>query len=162
MLWVVLIIFSSLIIGRSEDDEPTAANENSTDLYMTALTVSPTTVTTREFSACSFYIRNDGPDLLSNEYLQVDYYLSTDSSFDDTADIKIGDTGFTLSIASEGSYQINLNLNGLENMVRSWPVDEPAGDYYLFATVAIVYPPPSDPDSSNNYVRAASVITYSP
>jgi hypothetical protein len=159
--WGFLAILTICFIGCT-DDKTTGSDEKTTDLSLTNLTVDPSMVTTREFTACGFYIYNDGPSLLSKEYIQVDYYLSTDSSFNDTIDTKIGDTGFTLSIASEGSYQINLSGTGLDNMVRFWPVDQPAGDYYVFATVTITGPPPNDPDTSNNYVRTGTVINYNP
>ncbi|MFC1476138.1 fibronectin type III domain-containing protein [Candidatus Zixiibacteriota bacterium] len=130
------------------------------DLALTNLVVSPSTVSSRAFTSCSFYIVNHGPMALSLEYVTVDYYLSTDQTFGDADDVKIGDTGITLSISNGGTYPITLSSTGLSNMVRYWPEDHPCGDYYVYARVTITNPPPNDPNSGNNYDRTNSTINY--
>ena len=134
----------------------------SADLALTGLTVSPSTVTTRAFTGTSFNIVNYGPAALSSEGVMVDYYLSNDVTFGDADDVKIGDTGFTLSIGSGSSQSISLNSTGRANMVRFWPENHPAGNYYVFARVNITDGTPTDPSSGNNYDRTNSTITYSP
>lgn len=159
--WSLLLIMLALVIGCSDDDGPTGPQQP-TDLALTNLSVLPSTVTTRAFTACIFNIVNSGPGALSSEYIVVDFYLSTNVTFGDTDDVKIGDAGFTISIASGATYPINLSSTGLSNMVRFWPENQPAGDYYVFAGVTISNPPPDDPDSSNNYDRTNSTISYDP
>ena len=132
------------------------------DLALTNLTVSPSTITTSAFTACSFNIVNNGPTTLSSEGIMVDYYLSTNTVFGDGDDAKIGDTGFTVSIASGGTYPINLSPTGLNNMVDDWPADLFVGNYYVFATVIITDGTPVDPTSGNNHDRTNSTIFYNP
>jgi hypothetical protein len=149
--------------GKSDDHDITIkdVSENA-DLALTNLTVSPSTVTTRTFTACSFNIVNNSPTALSSEGIMVDYYLSSNTTFGDGDDVKIGDTGSTVSIASGATYPINLSSTGLANMVRAWPAGQPCGNYYIFARVTISSPPPNDPDSGNNYDRTDSTIFYNP
>ncbi len=149
-------------VGYIDFFEMWVTYESTADLALTSLTVSPSTVTTREFTACSFNIVNNGPATLSSEGIMVDYYLSSDLTFGDADDVKIGDTGFTKSISPGGTSQINLSSTGLANMVRFWPANQPGGNYYVFARVTISNPPPSDPSSGNNYDRTNSPITYNP
>lgn len=130
------------------------------DLALTNLSVSPSTVSTRSFTACSFNIVNNGPSALSSEPVMVEYYLSTDQTFGDADDIGIGNTGFTLSIAAYNTQTIILSSTGLGNMVRDWPSGTDCGNYYVFARVRLTNPPPSDPISSNNYDRTNSTINY--
>ena len=73
---------------------------NLADVSLTNLMVSPSAVTDREFDAASFVLNNNGPVAMSYEWVLVEYYLSTDTTFGDSDDRKIGDTGFTLSIQS--------------------------------------------------------------
>jgi len=168
-------VFASVIIVNPPPTDPNSSNDydgtNSTinytgcppgaDLALTNLTVSPSSVSTREFTSCSFDIVNNGPLDLSSEYIQVDFYLSDDVTFGDADDVKIGDAGFTVSISNGGTYPINLSSLGLSNMVRFWPEDHPCGDFYVFASVIIVNPPPIDPNSSNDYDGTNSTINYS-
>ena len=129
------------------------------DLSLTNLVVSPSTVTTKAFTACSFDLVNNGPAALSSESVTVDYYLSDDMTFGDADDYKIGDTGFTVSIAAAATYSINLSSTDLANMVRMWPEGKPDGNYYVFAKATLTNSPPIDPVGSNNYDRTDSTIT---
>jgi len=150
---LVLVLLTSVSLTG------TAAAQNA-DLAITNLTVAPSTVTTRSFTSCSFNITNNGPTALSSEYLNVDYYLSSNTTFGDGDDVKIGDTGFALSIASGVTYLISLSSTGLANMVRFWPSDQLCGNYYVFAKITISFPPPTDNNSGNNYDRTDSTINY--
>jgi hypothetical protein len=133
---------------------------NQSDLALTNLVVSPSTVTSKAFTACSFTIVNNGPTALSSENLFVEYFLSDDTTFGDADDYKIGDTGFTgVSISSGGSYAITLSQTGLNNMVAQWPSGKPDDlNLYVFARVSIPDGSPSDPVSSNNHARTSSPI----
>ncbi|NLX12618.1 MAG: fibronectin type III domain-containing protein [Phycisphaerales bacterium] len=115
----------------------------------------------RTFTACSFDIKNNGPSALSSEGVFVEYYLSNDTTFGDSDDKKIGDTGFTFSIASGATTTVTLTSEGLANMVRYWTQClVPNGNYYVFAKVSVPDGSPSDPTSSNNYTRTGSTFIY--
>ena len=131
------------------------------DLSLTGLSVSPSTVTTRSFMACSFNIVNNGPTALSSIEILVDYYLSSNTTFGDSDDTNIGDTLFTVSISSGHTYPISLSSTGLGNMVRRWQTSQPSGNYYVFAKVSITSSSPIDSNSSNNYARTSSTIYWS-
>jgi hypothetical protein len=132
------------------------------DLALQNLTVSrPSNSALRTFTGVGFDIRNYGPAALVNERITTDYYLSNDTTFGDADDKKIGDTGFTVSIASGATYHINLSSTGLGYMVDEWTQNLVAsGNYYVFASVRITSSPPTDPTSSNNYDRTNSTISY--
>ena len=131
------------------------------DLSINSLSVSPSTVTARSFTACSFNIVNNGPTALSSTVILVDYYLSSNTTFGDSDDTNIGDTLFTVSISSGSTYRISLSSTGLANMVRRWQTSQPSGNYYVFARVTITSSSPIDSNSSNNYVRTSSTIYWS-
>jgi hypothetical protein len=137
----------------------TLANVNA-DLALTGLTVTPTSVTAPAFTGCSFNLVNNGPALLSANNVLVEYYLSANTTFGDSDDVKIGDTGLIASIASGASTTVTLSSTGLANMVRLWPVTQAAGSYYVFARVTIIDSFPIDPSASNNFGRTSGVITY--
>jgi len=99
--------------------------------------------------------------VLSSQSITVDYYLSDDTSFGDADDVKIGDTGFTVSLGLQAKKTITLSSMGRANMVRHWPTDVPGGDYYVFARVSINDSPPSDPNSENDRGRTSAKFTYS-
>ena len=108
-------------------------------------------------------IKNNGPLALSSEGVMVDYYLSNDTTFGDSDDEKIGDTGFTVSIASGGTYHIGLSSSGLGYMADDRTAGlVGAGNYYVFAKVRITSEPPTDPTSGNNYDRTSSTFSYNP
>ncbi len=134
------------------------------DLALLNMTVSrPSNPAARTFTACSFDIRNNGPDDLSSEGIMVDYYLSNDTTFGDADDRKIGDTGFTVSIASGATYHINLSSTGLNYMVDEWTESlVPKGDYYVYGEVRVSSPPPADNTPGNDYDRTNSTFHYQP
>jgi predicted MPP superfamily phosphohydrolase len=134
------------------------------DLALLSMAVSrPADAAARTFAACGFDIKNNGPTALSSEYINVDYYLSNDTTFGDADDVKIGDTGFTVSISSGETYHIDLSAYGLTQMVRFWTENlvGPA-NYYVFARVTITDPPPTDLISGNDYDRTNSTFNYNP
>ncbi len=147
--------FNFRIIGRADQDA---------DLALQSLTVSrPSDRAARTFTACGFDIKNNGPVSVSSESVVVDYYLSKNTAFGDGDDKKIGDTGFTLSIASGATSHINLSSTGLGNMVRFWTSSLVSQEnYYVFAKVRLGNPPPTDPISSNDYDRTDSPFAYIP
>jgi CARDB protein/SdrD B-like protein/FG-GAP repeat protein len=128
------------------------------DLALTVLSVSPSTVTGKAFTSCSFNLVNNGPMDMVSEGVMVDYYLSDDITFGDADDFKIGDTGFTLSIAAGATDGIVLSATGLGNMVRHWPDGKPDGNYYVFADARLTSAPPTDPNASNNYDHTDSTV----
>lgn len=132
------------------------------DLALSGMVVAPASLNTRAFAETRFTLTNRGPTALTNEGLVVEYYLSTDTTFGDADDVKIGDTGHTLSLASGANTAISLTTAGLANMARQWPTNLPAGDYYVFARATISDGSPSDPDSSNNRGRTTGRVTYAP
>lgn len=135
--------------------------EGGADLALTGLLVTRSSSSTRTFASCGFGIINNGPTSLSSEGIFVEYYLSNDTTFGDSDDRKIGDTGFTLSIASGETYPIDLSSTGLRNMTRNWTADlVPNGSYYVYAEVQISDGSPSDPTSGNDYDRTSGTISY--
>ncbi|MBD3401719.1 hypothetical protein GF420_02400 [candidate division GN15 bacterium] len=75
------------------------------DLELANLVVSPSTVmesADTQFTYCEFDIINHGPSALSSDNISVDYYLSTDATFGDADDVKMGDTGFNITVGSGG------------------------------------------------------------
>jgi hypothetical protein len=132
------------------------------DLALQNLTVSRSGELLRTFTACGFDIKNNGPAALSSESIMVDYYLSDDTTFGDADDRQIGDTGFTVSIASGATYHIDLSSDpGLINMVDLWTAClVPNGNYYVFAKVRLTSPPPTDPAPGNDYGRTSSTFIY--
>ena len=171
-------VFATVRVSDGSPSDPTSGNDHdrtgstfsytgeatTADLALQSLTVTrPGDTTARTFTACGFDIRNNGPMALSSEGVMVDYYLSNDTTFGDSDDRKIGDTGFTVSIASGGTYHVNLSSTGLGYMVDDWTAGlVGAGDYYVFAEVRITSAPPSDPTSGNDYDRTSSRFTYNP
>ncbi len=146
---------------RPPTPPPPPPTPQQADLALTGLAASRgADLTSKTFEACSFTVVNNGPAALSSEGIMVEYYLSPNAIFADSDDRKIGDTGFTVSIASGGSYGIRLSSTGLMNMCREWPADLPAADYYLFARVSLVSPPPFDSTTSNNSSRTESTFLY--
>lgn len=132
------------------------------DLVLTGFSVTRSSSSAQTFTGCSFSIINNGPTALSSEGIFVEYYLSDDTTFGDGDDRKIGDTGFTLSIASGATYPITLSSTGLSNMTRNWTAGLVSnGSYYVYAKVQISDGSPSDPTSANNYGRTSGTISYS-
>ena len=139
----------------------TVGSSLSADLSLQNLAVSRSSSSVRTFTGCSFSIKNNGPTSLSSEGVMIDYYLSDDTTFGDSDDRKIGDTGFTLSIASGATRSINLSSTGLGYMSDEWVLGlVPNGDYYVYAKVRITDGSPSDPTSGNNHDRTGSKISY--
>ena len=132
------------------------------DLALTSLSVTrPGDSTSRTFTGCSFNVVNNGPTALSSEFILVDYYLSDDTSFGDADDRKIGDTGFTVSIASGATYPITLSPTGLGYMSDEWVQGlVPNGNYYVFAKVRLTDGSPTDPAPSNDFSRTGSTFAY--
>ena len=127
------------------------------DLVLTGLSLSPSTITTQptqaapQFTACSFKIVNNGPANLSSTTVLVQYYLSSNTNFGDSDDVKIGDTSFpALTMAANTTAQITLGSTALGNMVRMWPSSVVGGNYYLFAMITITSASPTDPNPANN------------
>ena len=154
--------------GLNTDDYPLTVTDDETDLALTQLLVSPTTVTSvptpgsSAFTSCSFTLTNNGPVDLVSEGVMVDYYLSPNTTFGDVDDIPIGDTAFTLSIGSGTSQAINLNSLELQNMTDLWDGTVPDGNYYVFARVRLTTPPPTDPTPGNDHAGTKSTILYTP
>jgi len=137
------------------------------DLALTGLSVTPGTIATKptqsspQFTACNFKLVNHGPAALSAATVSVAYSLSTNTVFGDADDIQIGNTAFyNVSIASGATDSIGLSTTGLGNMVRFWPTNVPAGNYYLFARCSIAGGSVVDPNATNDYSRTASAIGY--
>lgn len=137
------------------------------DLALSGLSVSPATVSqspawirtnpNSAFTACSFTLTNNGPQTVSDPV--VSYYLSTNTTLGDGDDVAIGDTGFSgVTLNSGDTYPIELSQTGLWNMTRNWPDSVAAGNYYVYAKVAVTSP--SDPTPSNNYRRTTGTISY--
>ena len=159
-VWLVVLL--TLLVPLREAPGTTVFYDGfeGADLELANLTVLPSTVgSERAFTACSFDIINHGPTVLSSEYIMVDYYLSSNTTCGDGDDVKIGDTGFTLSISSGGTVSIPLSPTGLGYMVRYWLASQPCGNYYVLARVSISNPPPSDPNPENNCDRTNSTIS---
>ena len=135
-------------------EEPSA---ETVDLQLSELIAGPSAVTTRQFTSCRFTLANNGPADLLSEFIMVDYYLSANTTFGDGDDVRIGDTGFTISLAGGAAQVIQLSSLGLRNMVDIWPTDLADGDYYLFADVRIKDGAPADPTPSNNFDRTAVI-----
>ncbi len=133
----------------------------SADLALTGLLVSPSTVTSKSFTYCSFTVANQGPASLDAESIVVDYYLSANATQGDQDDVKIGDTGFPLSLASGATYPLQLTETGLNNMVRLWTADLACGSYYVFAVVRVSDGFPADENSANNSDRTDAAILLS-
>jgi hypothetical protein len=132
-----------------------------TDLTLSNLVVNPASVTTRAFNGCSFSIGNNGSSALSNGYVLVEFYLSSNATFGDGDDTKIGDVGLNVSVASGSSTSLSLSQTGLDNMVRNWPSSQATGSYYVFGRVTILDTSPVDPSSANNFSRTSGTIAYS-
>jgi len=131
------------------------------DLALMGLSVARSSTSARTFTNCGFDIINNGPTGLSSEGVFVEYYLSDDATFGDSDDRKIGDTGFTLSIASGATYPIQLSSTGLGNMTRNWTEGLVSnGEYYVYASVEISDGSPSDPAAGNDYDRTSGTISY--
>lgn len=133
------------------------------DLSISSLSATrPADTNLRAFTACSYAIINHGPKELSSKTLRVDYYLSNNTVYGDSDDMKIGDTSFSdVSITSGESYPITLNSTGLANMIRDWTDSlVVSGDYYLFANIVIVDSSPVDNVSSNNYVHTSTDFPF--
>ena len=131
-------------------------------LYNMAVT-RPTDATLRTFTACSFTIVNNGSATITNEWIMIDYYLSTDTTFGNADDVKIGDTGMTLSMSPGSGWNISLSGTGLSNMSRFWTENPLAGgNYYVFARVRVPDESPYDPTPGNDYGRTTSTISYVP
>jgi len=126
--------------------------ETRVDLAMRNLQVTrPPDTSVRIFTACSFDIYNYGPDPAANPF--VEYYLSSDTTFGNADDKKIGDTGFAeVTVDYRETEPITLSQEGLTNMTRFWTEDlVPYGDYYLFAKVSCNGATETDP--SDNVIR---------
>ncbi len=131
------------------------------DLAMRNLSVTrPSDTAARTFTACSFDIYNYGPSLSSGTLL-VEYYLSSDTTFGNADDRKIGDTSFSgESIAAGVTRSFSLSATGLSNMVRDWTSGlVPYGNYYVIAKVTCSTATETDP--SDNYNRTSSTFLYS-
>ena len=143
-----------------DDIAVTASGLPTVDLAMRNLSVTrPTDASARTFTACSFGIYNYGPALSSGNLL-VEYYLSSDTTFGNSDDRKIGDTGFSgVSIGAGSTYNVPLSSTGLSNMVRDWTaVLVGAGNYYVYAKVSCTNATETDP--SDNYGRTSSTFLY--
>ncbi|CAB5140983.1 hypothetical protein D3OALGB2SA_4228, partial [Olavius algarvensis associated proteobacterium Delta 3] len=66
-------------LSNNFDRTNTTIAYNLSDLSLTNLMVSPSTVTDRQFDSASFILNNNGPVALSYEWVMVDYYLSDDT-----------------------------------------------------------------------------------
>jgi hypothetical protein len=164
-------VYANVSLAAAPPTDPNLSNNfdrtnsaiafNLADISLTNFMVSPSAVTDRQFTSASFVFNNNGPVDLSYEWLLVEYYLSNDTTFGDSDDRKIGDTGFTISIPSGGNHPIDLSAVGLTNMTRFWSEGlVPAGNYYVYANVSLPAAPPTDPNSSNNFDRTDSTIAY--
>jgi hypothetical protein len=145
------------------DNVLVSTSTGAADLAVTGLSVTRSGDSRlRTFSGCSFNVVNNGPTALSSEFILVDYYLSDDTSFGDADDRKIGDTGFTVSIASGATLPITLSPSGLGYMSDEWVQGlVPNGSYYVFAKVRLTDGSPTDPTPSNDYARTSSTVSYS-
>ncbi len=168
-------LFARVSVTDGSPSDPTSTNDYAqgasfsfnplqADLAVTSLTVGrPIDSGLKTFTNCSFNIVNNGPTLVTNESIFVDYYLSSDTTFGNGDDKKIGDTGFGLTIPSGSYYPIALTSIGLSNMSRFWNQSlVTGGTYYVFASARVVDESPYDPNFTNNSAGTAAAFTFAP
>jgi len=155
---------SNLANNNTRSSSTIAFTPVAADVRVSALSVTrPTDATLRSFTACSFTIANNGPTTITNEWVMIEYFISKDTLFGNADDIRIGDTGMTLSMSPGQGWNISLSGTGLSNMSRFWTENPLAGgNYYVFARAKVVDESPYDATATNDYARSASTIAYTP
>ena len=132
------------------------------DVWLTNLVVQRSTDTSRRtFTNCQFSIVNYGPTTVTNESIFIDFFLSSDTTFGNGDDAKIGDVGLTLSISPGYGWNITLSGTGLDNMSRFWTeFMVPNSNYYVYAKQRVYDGSPYDPYPSNDFTRTVSTFPY--
>jgi hypothetical protein len=110
-------------------------------------------------TALSFYVKNLGPMAVSspNTLVVADFFLSTNATFGDGDDIKIGEIGFDLNLSVNQTALISLTQTGLQYI--EIPPNVMRGQYYLF--VRVRHSPPSeliDPAPYNDQIAYSTRI----
>ena len=129
------------------------------DLAVSAVLVSPNLVEVGSpLTSVSYRLSNNGPVAMSNRSVLAEFFLSSDTTFGNADDVKLGQRSSSHTIPVGAFVDVTVPSGDLASMTI--PLSQPAGDYYVFVNVnhnsTLI-----DSSLGNNRARTASTIRVS-